>query len=113
MSGIYLSGGGEVDETVALQDVVGESEHAQHGLDLETAAHQELAQAPVSESGVDAFAHAAPLVDRLAVRTLPASAPGGDAGTIVAARLIGIGVVLVSDRWAIHVDADACSPFGI
>jgi hypothetical protein len=32
-----------VIETVALQNVIGESEHAQYGLDLEAAAHHELA----------------------------------------------------------------------
>jgi hypothetical protein len=96
-----------------LQDVVGESEHAQHGLDLEATAHHELAEVPLPESGVDAFAHAAPLVDGLAVRALHALAPGGHTGTIIAARRLGIGVVLAADRRAIHVHADAGSPFGV
>src|ERR1700733_184777 len=113
MGEIDLSGGGEADETAALQDVVSKSEHVEYGLDLETPAHQELTQAPLPESGVDAFTHAAPFVDGLAVRTLHASAPGGNAGTIVAARRIGVGAVLAADRRAIHVHTDAGSPFGI
>ena len=98
---------------MALEDVVGESEHAQHGLDLEATAHNELAEVPLPELGVDTFAHAASLVDGLAARALHAPAPGGHAGTIVATRRIGIGVVLAADRRAIHVHADAGSPFRI
>src|ERR1700733_5385567 len=113
MGEIDLSGGGEADETAALQDVVSESEHVEYGLDLEATTHQELPQAPLPESGVDAFAHAAPLVDGLAVRALHASAPGGNAGAIVGARRIGIGIVLAADRRAIHVHADAGGPFGV
>ena len=104
---------GDVDETVALQDVVGESEHAQHGLDLEATAHDELAQVPLPESGVDAFAHAAPLVDGLAMRALHAPAPSGHAGSIVTAQRIGIGIVFAADRRAIHIHADTGSPFGV
>jgi hypothetical protein len=36
-----------VGEAVALQNVVGEGEHALHGLDLEATAYDELAEVPL------------------------------------------------------------------
>ncbi len=36
---------------MALEDVVGESEHAQHGLDLEATAHNELAEGSIAGIG--------------------------------------------------------------
>src|SRR5258708_15431926 len=100
-------------ETVSLQDVVGKSEQVQNGLNLETTAYHELTQVPLPESGVDAFAHGTPVVDGLADRFLHASAPGGNTGTIVLARRIGIGVVLAADWRAIDFHTDAGGPFGI
>src|SRR5687767_2902817 len=98
---------------MTLEDVVGESEQAEDLLDFEEAAHHKLTQVPLPESGVNTFAHGPSLVDGLAVRTLHSLAPGGDPGTVVAARRIGVGVVLASDRRAINVDADAGGPFGV
>src|SRR5438067_1725893 len=82
------------EQAATLQDVVGESEQAQYGMDLGAATHGELGEAPLAQSRVDAFAHAAPFVDRFAVRALHAPAPGGDAATVVAARRIGVALVL-------------------
>src|ERR1700682_357248 len=108
---IVCSGGEE--QAASLQDVVGESEHTQHGMDLGAAAQRELGEAPLPESRIDAFAHAAPLVDRFAVRALHAPAPGGDAATVVVARRIGVALVLAARGRAIHLDARAGGPFDI
>jgi hypothetical protein len=65
------------------------------------------------EAGVDAFAWAAPLVDGLAVRALHAAAPGGDAGTVLGARGVGVGLVLGLARRAVDLDALAGRPLGV
>src|SRR3546814_16987055 len=49
---------------------------AQDGVDLGLAAHGEPGEAPLAEARVDAFAHGATLVDRLAMGALHAPAPG-------------------------------------
>src|SRR2546430_17647512 len=98
------------EQAATLQDVVGESEQTQHGMDLGPATQRELGEAPLAESRIDAFAHAAPFVDRFAVRALHASAPGGDAATVVAARRIGVALVLAPHGRAIHLDARAGCP---
>src|SRR5256885_7673490 len=82
-------------------------------MDLGTGAHGELGEAPLAQSRIDAFAHAAPLVDGFAVRALHASAPGGDAATVVLARRIGVALVLAPHGRAIHLDARAGCPFDI
>src|SRR3546814_10161931 len=59
-------------QAVSHQDVVGEGEPAQGGVDLGQAAHGEPGEAPLPKARIDAFAHGAALVDGLAVRALHA-----------------------------------------
>src|SRR3546814_6294036 len=56
-------------QAVSHQDVVGEGEPAQGGVDLGQAAHGEPGEAPLPKARIDAFAHGAALVDGLAVRS--------------------------------------------
>src|SRR5436305_6669754 len=46
------------EQAATLQDVIGESEQAQHGMNLGAAAQRELGEAPLAQSRVDAFTHA-------------------------------------------------------
>ena len=57
------------------QDIVGEGKPAQNGENFVAASKCELAQAPITEAGVDAFAWRSTLVDALAVRALHPPAP--------------------------------------
>src|SRR5436853_292597 len=82
-------------------------------MDLGAAAQRELRESPLAQSRIDAFAHAAPFVYCFAVRALHAPAPGGDAATVVAARRIGVALVLAPRGRAIHLDARAGCPFDI
>src|SRR5207302_635350 len=84
-----------------------------YGMDLDAAAQRELGEAPLAQSCIDAFAHAAPFVDRFAMRALHAPAPGGDAATVVAARRIGVALVLAPRGRTIHLDTRAGRPFDI
>src|SRR3546814_20124445 len=66
-------------QAVSHQDVVGEGEPAQGGVDLGQAPYSEPGEAPLAEPRIDAFAPGATLVAGLDVRALPSPAPGGDA----------------------------------
>ncbi len=80
-------------QAMGLEDVVGRGEPAQHRAGLVGSAQRELAEAPLPEAGVDAFAWAPPLVDGLAMRALHAPVPSGDAGSVLGARGVGGGPV--------------------
>ena len=84
----FWSGGSE--QSMAAQDIVCEGEPAQNRKDLVTAANCELAQAPIAEAGVDAFARSPTFIDALAVRAVHPPAPGHHAGAVVPVRRIGI-----------------------
>src|SRR5207244_726649 len=77
------------------------------------AADGELAQAPLSETGVDAFAHGTSLVDTFAVRAFHSPAPGGHAGPVFGARRIGIGLMLALRGRSVDEDALLIGPLGI
>src|SRR3546814_11607674 len=88
-------------------------EPAQGGVDLGQAAHGEPGEAPLPKARIDAFAHGAALVDGLAVRALHAPAPGGDTRAILEAGGIGVGLMLVFGRRAVHPDASPGRPFDV
>src|SRR3546814_14245216 len=100
-------------QAVSHQDVVGEGEPAQGGVDLGQAAHGEPGEAPLPKARIDAFAHGATLVDGLAVRALHAPAPGGDTRAVLGAGRIGVGSMLAVARWAVDPDAALGRPLGI
>src|SRR3546814_11210139 len=100
-------------QTCALPIFVGESKPAQDGVDLGLAAHGEPGEAPLAEARVDAFAHGATPVDRLAMGALHAPAPGCNTRAVLGAGRIGIGLVLAARRRAVDTDASLGRPFGI
>src|SRR3954469_16303042 len=102
--------GGRSQQAFAGKDVVGEGVPAQYAENLFAATDEELAQAPVAEVGIDAFARGAPLVNAFAVRALHPSAPRRHAGSVVGARSIRIGLVLASHRRSIHLRARCRGP---
>ena len=99
--------------SVAGQDIVGERKPMQHRVCFVTSSNRELIQSPLSEASVDAFSHAAPLEDCLAVRALHALAPGRNTRSVLAARRVGIGFVLAVHRRTIDLHARRRCPFGI
>src|SRR3546814_114210 len=80
---------------------------------LGLAAHGEPGEAPLAEARVDAFAHGATPVDRLAMGALHAPAPGCNTRAVLGAGRIGIGLVLAARRRAVDPDASLGRPFGI
>src|ERR1700710_3049142 len=98
---------------MASEDVVCEGEPTQHAENLFTAADEELAQAPVAEAGINAFARSASLVDAFAVRAFHPSSPGCHSGAIIRARSVGVGIMLALDGLAIHLHAACGGPFDI
>src|SRR5258707_8592120 len=100
-------------EAMSGQDVVCQGEPEQCGFYLVNAANGELAQAPLSEAGVDAFMHGASLVDALAMWAPHAPPPGGHPGPIFGSRRIGVAVVLALGGWSVDKDALAGRPLGV
>src|SRR3546814_7879211 len=100
-------------QAVSHQDVVGESKPAKDGVDLGLAAHGEPGEAPLAVARVDALAHGATPVDRLAMGALHAPAPGCNTRAVRGAGRIGIGLVLAARRRAGDQDAYLGRPFGI
>src|SRR5258707_12285689 len=98
---------------MASEDVVCEGEPAQHAENLFTAADEELAQAPVAEAGIDAFARSASLVDAFAVRAFHPSSPSCHSGAIIWALSVGGGIVLALHGRALPLHAACRSPFDI
>src|ERR1700704_2160363 len=98
---------------MASEDVVCEGEPAQYAENLFAATDEELAQTPVAEAGIDAFARSASLVDAFAVRAFHPSSPSCHSGAIIRARSVGIGIVLALDGRAIHLHAACRGPFDI
>src|ERR1700710_1995831 len=98
---------------MASEDVVCEGEPTQHAENLFTAADEELAQTPVAEAGIDAFARSASLVDAFAVRAFHPSSPSCHSGGIIRARSVGMGFGLPLAGRAIHLPAACRSPFDI
>src|ERR1700752_1206359 len=100
-------------ESVTGQDVIGQREPVEHRVHFVASAHGELIEAPLSEAGVDAFAHGSPFIDAPAMRTAHAPAPGSNAGLVITARRIGIALVLVVGGWPVHLHACVRGPFDV
>src|SRR5882757_11513683 len=95
------------------QDIVCEGKPAQNRENLVTAANCELAQAPIAEAGVDAFAWGPAFIDALAVRAVHPPAPGFHAWAIIPARRIGISAMLAVGRRAVDLDPLGRGPFDV
>src|SRR4051794_25818518 len=104
---------GLCQQAMAGKDIVCQGEPTQHAENLFTAADEELAQTPVAEAGIDAFARSASLVDAFAVRAFHPSSPSCHSRAIIRARSVGIGIVLALDGRAIHLHAACRGPFDI
>src|ERR1700722_12056842 len=98
---------------MAAQDIVCEGEPAQNHKDLVTAANCELAQAPIAEAGVDAFARSATFIDALAVRAVHPPTPGHPPGAVIPVRRIGISPMLAFGSRAVDLDPLGRGPFDV
>src|SRR5665213_3922376 len=102
-----------LDQSFALQDVVGEGMPEHDGSDLDPAAYRQADEVPIAPPSMDALADRAFPIQGLSGLACHPLAPSEHAGAVIPARRVGVAPLLGFGRRTVDLDLLGMGPFDV